>query len=352
MLPTFGTIPIFWRSQALFWMLLTAFGLVARTLIYDDVKIALVLVLVMEPAAVFLTWLLRNFYRRTSDVRSVSGRTLSGVALTCAAAALVEIALAGLVRILFDWAVPDGRLVRWTVLPFGYYWVVFIGWSLLYFWMSAIIFAGEDRERAMAAEAAAARSELDRLRLQLDPRLIFNALNGIVVEVPERPAVALSMLQDLSDYLRFSLQNTNQPICTVAAEIALVRSFLSIQEGRFGDRLRCTLQVAPEALSRQLPSFVMQLLVENAIKHGLRGGSERLAVDVIVEAVGERIIMQVRNNGHLQPSRAPGTDGGYGLANLTRRLQLQYPGRHRFALGQVHGDVIAQLELEGQPCFG
>ena len=349
--PRRGTWSGFWRGQALFWFFLTLFGLVARSLIYEDLRVALVLVLVLEPAAVLMTWMLRSIYLRCIDLHSVHLATFCVVGLLCALAALMEIALAGTVRAVFAWPIPDAKLMRWTVLPLGYYWIVFVGWSLLYLWMNTVIAASEERARAVTAEALAARGELDRLHLQLDPHLIFNALNGIAVEVPERPSVALHMLEDLSHYLRSSLQNVRQAVCTVAEEVTVVRSFLAIQQARFGDQLRLQVQVAEEALSRHLPSFVMQLLVENAIKHGLRGGSDILLVTVDVGLRGNALTLEVRNDGRLLSDWSGRAGLSLGIANLTRRLELHYPGRHRFTLKEEGEQVVATLEVEGRACF-
>src|SRR6201995_2243283 len=132
----------------------------------------------------------------------------------------------------------------------------------------------------MAAEAEALRAELQRLRLQLDPHFLFNALNGVAEEIPEHPTAALTMLRDLTVYLRHSLDGINQTVVTVEAELGGLSAYLRVQQARFGDRLRVSLQAQPAARERRIASSLLQPLVENAVKHGRRDNGLALSVDV------------------------------------------------------------------------
>jgi two-component system LytT family sensor kinase len=343
-------IPLFWRLQLTFWTVLSVFGLVSRILIYRDVWTALALAAFLEPVAILLTCWLRWRYGQIGISSMPEPRAILRIAGLCVLAATVQIGMAALGRAAFGWRLPDGNMLFWLLLPFGYYLTVFVSWSLLQFWILASRTAAEQHARAAAAETAALRAELDQLRLQLDPHLIFNTLNGIAVEIPERPDTALGMLHDLADYLRSSLRTPLRAISTVAAEVEAIRAYLAIQQARFGDRLACELRIDPQALPSQLPSFVLQLLVENAIKHGLRCAPKALTVTVEATVCSGMLWLVVRNDGVL--AAGPGArDSGIGLANLTRRLALHYPDRHRFALQQRGSEVVAELRLEGQPCF-
>lgn len=343
-------ISLFWRLQLTFWIVLSFFGLVSRILIYRDVWTALALAVFLEPVAILLTCWLRWRYDRIGISSMPEPGAILRIAGLCVLAASVQIGMSALGRAMFGWPLPDDNMVFWMLLPFGYYLTVFVSWSLLQFWILASQAAAEQHERAAAAETAALRAELDQLRLQLDPHLIFNTLNGIAVEIPDRPDTALGMLHDLADYLRSSLRSPLRAISTVAAEVEAIRAHLAIQQARFGDRLACELRIAPNALTCALPSFVLQLLVENAVKHGLSCGSGGLTVTIEVLAHPGLLSLLVRNDGRLAPPHGDG-ESGIGLANLTRRLELHYPGRHRFVLEQRGDAVVAELRLEGQPCF-
>jgi two-component system, LytTR family, sensor kinase len=202
------------------------------------------------------------------------------------------------------------------------------------------------------AEAEALRAELEELRLQLDPHFLFNVLNGVAEEIPERPAAALAMLRDLTAYLRHSLDGINHTVVTVEAEVGGLSAYLRVQQARFGDRLRTRLDMDPEAASRRIASFLLQPLVENAVKHGKRDNG--LDVGIAIRATGDALHVEIENTGLLDGATAARRRRpGIGVENVRRRLALHYPGRHQFTLadrGVGENKVVATLMLEGDPC--
>lgn len=338
----------FWQGQALFLAVLVPFGLIVRTIIYDSFETAAILGAVLDPAAALFTAFMWRFYRRLGDAEAMrQGNVALAVQLSLLGAVLLVLA-AGTTRILLALPMPQHPFMQWVALPFGYYLFIFLSWSFLYLWISASIASRRNRERATAAENAALRAGLEQLRLQLDPHFLFNALNGVAVEIPDRPEVALGMLHDVADYLRSSLRLPHRTVCLVEEEVATLHTYLAIQQARSGERLRCELRIDEATLQRPVPNFVLQLLVENAIKHGLRGsGGSRLDLLVRVEAEGADLRVEVRNTGRLE---APARPAGVGLYNLRRRLDIDYPGRHEFRLAQDGDGVLAELSLRGAPC--
>ena len=154
-------------------------------------------------------------------------------------------------------------------------------WSLCYFWIYAELAEQAEHRHAVRAEAEALRAELEELRLQLDPHFLFNALNGVAEEIPEHPAAALAMLRDLTAYLRHSLDGINQTVVTVEAEVGGLSAYLRVQQARFGDRLRTTLDMSTRRRrTRRIASFLLQPLVENAVKHGKRDNGLDVGIDI------------------------------------------------------------------------
>lgn len=337
----------FWQGQALLLVLLLVFGTISRAFIYNDLEAGATMTAVLEPSAVAITAVMRELYRRLDDSAVLRRGTVALVAQVSSLGAIILVLIAGVTRVVFDLPMTQTEPVQWVVLPFIYYLFIFLSWSMLYFWISASISARDSRERAAVAENAALRAELDQLRLQLDPHFLFNALNGVAVEIPERPEVALGMLHDIADYLRSSLRLPHRTVCLVGEEEATLRAYLAIQQARFGERLSCQLQIDEEARERPIPSFVLQLLVENTIKHGLRGTGERLDVLVRIDAVADELRILVRNTGRFIGGSA---STGIGLHNLKRRLAIDYPDRHDFRLDQDGDGVLAELSLRGVPC--
>ena len=128
-----------------------------------------------------------------------------------------------------------------------------------------------------------------------------------------------------------------------------MEAYLRIQHARFGDRLRFSIDLAPDAASCLIPCFLLQPLVENAVKYGLAdSGGGVLEVRLAARRVEKALEIRVSNTGVLRPSGSERT--GVGLETLHRRLEIHYPERHDFQLIETRGEVVAELELRGEPC--
>jgi LytS/YehU family sensor histidine kinase len=263
---------------------------------------------------------------------------------------VAALALAG--RELGAWMIPGRDAVDEFFLPLINSFFALVGWSLCYFWIHAELAEQAEHRHAMRAEAEALRAELEELRLQLDPHFLFNALNGVAEEIPEHPTAALAMLRDLTAYLRHSLDGINQTVVTVEAELGGLSAYLRVQQARFGDRLKVVLHADPAAQQCRIASFLLQPLVENAVKHGKRDNGLEVSVDVRLK--GQALHIVVENTGSLETTpKARRRRPGIGLENVRRRLALHYPDRHRFSLQERAGPetkVVATLVLEGAPC--
>ncbi len=175
-------------------------------------------------------------------------------------------------------------------------------------------------------------AQLDALQFQLRPHFLFNTLNSILPLVGKDPDRARQMVVRLGDLLRLSLRSEETPLVTLEEEIAILEKYLSIEQVRFRDRLETSIDIDPNVASASVPSFLLQPLVENAIKHGLpgRGGRGRIAITARRE--GRDLEVTVRDNGPGPRPSSIDTTGGIGLRNTRRRLEALYPGHHRLEL--------------------
>ena len=194
-----------------------------------------------------------------------------------------------------------------------HYFLALAGWSLCYFWIHAEMAEQAEHRHAMRAEAEALRAELEELRLQLDPHFLFNALNGVAEEIPEHPTAALAMLRDLTAYLRHSLDGINQTVVTVDAEVGGLSAYLARAEGALRRSPQDALHVDPAAAACRIASFLLQPLVENAVKHGRRENGLDVDVDIRLRASAahrDREYRLARSDGRAR--------GGAGPASASR----------------------------------
>ncbi len=344
---------LFWRAQILGWGFFAILDLVYQRLIYHELSIAVSRVVPTVLSLVVVSSILHAFYTARHFEGGLTRRTVTWILGLSIVMSLPVATLAFVANDVMEWwSVPGRDPLDDFMFPLIHYSIVLCGWSLCYFWLRADMAKQAEHRHAMRAEAEALRARLEELRLQLDPHFLFNALNGVAEEIPEHPAAALAMLRDLTAYLRHSLDGIHQTVVTVEAEVAGLSAYLGVQRARFGERLRTTLHVDPEAAERRIASFLLQPLVENAVQHGNR--DHGLDVGMDIRAAGDRLYITIDNTGTLDDHTTPRRrHAGIGLENVRRRLALHYPDRHQFVLQQTESGesrVVATMILEGEPC--
>ena len=356
LLARWNGLPLFWRVQLLGWGLFAIADVMAQRVVYHSYAVAFARTGLILVCLVAISTAMRSVYASRPFATRVS---VGGVALIGVLSLLGALAIATMIVVVHEglpWIVPpEDRGVEEFFVPLVHYFFALVGWSLAYFWLRAEMAEQAQHRHAMRAQAEALRSELEQLRLQLDPHFLFNALNGVAEEIPEHPAAALDMLRNLTAYLRHSLDGINHTVVTVEGEITGLAAYLAVQKARFGDRLHTHLDVSEEAKRCRIASFLLQPLVENAVKHGRR--DPELDLLVVIRQDGDTLHVDVENSGSLDATTTSARRQrlGIGVENVRRRLALHYPDRHVFTLREVGEGmegrkVIATLELRGEPC--
>jgi len=242
----------------------------------------------------------------------------------------------------------DGALIQGALPLFG--------WSLLRLGFQYNTALREQREQALRAEAAARDAQLRMLAYQLNPHFLFNTLNSIRALINEDRQRARDMVTALSGYLRYALVERPLHVALLEEEVASVRGYLAIEQVRFEERLDARVEVDPAALRCEVPAFLLNPIVENALKHGAAGvASAPLVLRVEARLVEpDRLRLVVENTGRwvsggqTAPATGKGDDGlpgGVGLANVRARLAALHPAEHRIEIEETDGRVRVVVEL-------
>ena len=202
--------------------------------------------------------------------------------------------------------------------------------------MYAFAYFVEAKEReAQAARLAAqiAQAKLGALQMQLHPHFLFNSLNAITVLVRDQDTAAAGrMLSLLSDVLRQVLRTDQSHEVSLADELNFLERYLAIEQVRFSDRLRVAMKVDDALKDAAVPPFLLQPLVENALRHGIARRDDAGRVEISARRVGDDLVLEVRDDGPgVDALRGP-SDGsnGVGLSNVRERLTTMYGARaHR-----------------------
>lgn len=202
----------------------------------------------------------------------------------------------------------------------------------------------EHELREQAITALATEAELRVLRAQINPHFLFNALTTIGYLIQESPDRALQTLLRLTGLLRGVLRRSEGEFTTLGEEVELIADYLDIEQARFEQRLRVTIDVPTSLCALRIPALLLQPLVENAIKHGiapLRAGGE-VRVTARLDATTNHLYLIVKDTGagtDLNRMPASSNGNGIGLANIERRLR-------------VHFDERATMQLQSAPGQG
>jgi LytS/YehU family sensor histidine kinase len=273
--------------------------------------------------------------------RSVVAHVVGALVLCMAWAAA-----GGLLRLILG-AGPDGSLE----LYFASWMLTSLPWSVfMYFTVLGCVYAfsywTEAREReAQAARLSAqlAEARLGALRMQLNPHFLFNSLNALNVLVRDaRHVEATRMLELLSEVLRQVLRTDQPHEIALEDELNFLRQYLAIEQVRFSDRLRVAFVVDDTLLDAAVPGFVLQPLVENALRHGV--AKKRSAGSLEIGAKREDALLRlwVRDDG---PGLDPASREGVGLANTRERLRTLYGDEGALVLSADQTGTIATIRV-------
>jgi signal transduction histidine kinase len=217
-------------------------------------------------------------------------------------------------------------------------------WSALYYAINYYLQVEQQADRLERLEAQATSAQLAMLRYQLNPHFLFNTLNSIsTLVLLKQTEPANAMLTRLSGFLRHTLVTQPGGKVTVAQEVETLKLYLDIERMRFEERLRTVFSIDPAAAEAAIPSFLLQPLVENAIKYAVSPQEEGARISLTAQLVGNRLRLTVSDTGPgLRAKAARATlpaamagagntvSTGVGLANIRDRLAQAYGDDHLF----------------------
>ncbi|MCU0241593.1 MAG: histidine kinase [Vicinamibacteria bacterium] len=217
--------------------------------------------------------------------------------------------------------------------------------SALFLAITALTARQAAEVRAKELTALAREAELIALRAQIHPHFLFNSLNSINALIGQRPDEARRLCVTLGDYLRLSLTLGARARVSLREELALAERLLSIEQARFGERLRYSIQADPACLDTLVPPLILQALVENAVTHGIAQLIEGGEIALRAERGPCGLLLDLRNPRDPEAAAKRGT--GTGLKNTRERLTAAYGARAQFAVerGATHFRVTLTLPV-------
>jgi two-component system sensor histidine kinase AlgZ len=265
------------------------------------------------------------------------------LATSVALAALFEASVALISRAISPsttWGTATPQGIALTLINFS---ILFFCWQLIYFGVHLF-----ERSRTLEVErwqlaAAAQGAELRYLKAQINPHFLFNCLNSLRALIAENPAGAQAMVTRLASLLRYALGTAHDQLVPLERELAVVQDYLALEGARLESRLRARFEVAAECRPVLVPPMMVQMLVENGIKHGIAQRTDGGEILIAARMSQEALELAVTNTAAAAPARADGE--GIGLANARDRLQLLYGGRAELRLERLPTATTASLRI-------
>jgi sensor histidine kinase YesM len=199
----------------------------------------------------------------------------------------------------------------------------------------------ERDSKATQLEGMLAQAELQNLKMQMHPHFLFNTLHTISILINKDTEAANQILIRLSDLLRMTLENAGAQEVSLKEEMEFLEGYLEIEQIRFRDRLRVRVDIEADVLDAHVPSFILQPLVENAIRHGIAPKLNSGKIEIIVRRENKMLRLEVRDNGAGLESNGGGLlKEGIGLTNTRGRLAQLYGKNHHFQVRNVSGGGV------------
>jgi Histidine kinase len=254
-------------------------------------------------------------------------------------------------RIYADQTNPDLRIVinQYSLNSQWFKFLAYVIWSAAYNFYHVALNMRRNAVEKIAVENRAKDLELINLRAQLNPHFLFNALNSIHSLAMMKKDNASDAVLLLSDLMRYTLNYEKRDVVPLKEEIEVVEKYLQLEKIRFGKKLNAELDISDATLDIKIPPIIVQTLVENAIKHGLKDSSNGVIIKIESVLNDNFLTINIINSGQLKnedPSVFEVKNSGIGVENTRRRLQMIYGKSATFELKNLNEhDVKATLIL-------
>lgn len=185
----------------------------------------------------------------------------------------------------------------------------------------------EQEYQLLNLEKLKSKAQLDALEAKINPHFLYNSLNSIAGLIHEKPDKAEEMTIQLSKLFRYTTGRNEENFHTIEDELEIIKAYLAIEQVRFGKRLSYTIDCEEGIFTHKIPRFLLQPLVENAIKHGISKIAHAGEIKVEIKQMNDNIFIKIHDNG---PDFGEAVGGGFGLRSIKEKLKIVYGEKANF----------------------
>ncbi len=215
-------------------------------------------------------------------------------------------------------------------------------WTVIYFVIKFIFKSNQDRLKSIALNTTLKEAQLNTLKGQVNPHFMFNSLNNIRGLMLEDVEKSREMITKLSEMLEYAVEKNTVDTISIQEELDMVRNYIALSKIQMEDRLQYKENIELDTLPLTIPPMIIQLLVENAAKHGISTLKEGGVINVQINKDSNYLFIIVSNTGKL---KLKSNSTQLGLKNIRQRLRLLYGKEARFLLEEKENTVIANIKI-------
>ncbi len=293
---------------------------------------------------------LRSYLKRNIDLESFTFKKSIKITVALLVAGLVYGALNYAMGYAYHKFGPDISEEQLNLLrAFDNKWLLLFNsvfiiacWVICYLVIKLLLKLNKDRIARLEMSDTLKQAQLNTLKGQINPHFMFNSLNNIRGLMLEDVEKSREMLTKLSEMLRYSLTKNNVDGIAVAEELEMVDNYIALSKIQFEDRLQYIKKVDDTALAVQIPPMLIQLLIENAAKHGIANLKDGGEIRLEIQKYPQEMLIRVTNTGKLKISKG---STQLGLRNIRQRLKLLHGDNATFSLNEVGNEVAAEIHI-------
>lgn len=318
-------IPLTWNVTvpAFFWIWQTIVLVMMIALFYINGKVVVARTLIEGKTTLFILWLLAVIF--VTQLLAYLYTTNTGMRTEMSKLLGDRVSRNQLI---------DNFVFTITLLVMG----ISTSWAMLQNWQQAA-------QRHQQLEQQQTMAELSLLKAQINPHFFFNTLNNIYALTYINVENSRNALHTLSRMMRYLLYSTEDEKTTLQKEVSFLRDYVSLMRLRSNDKLRIIVSIPEKLDDYKIAPMLLLPFVENAFKHGV-DATQHSEIKIVITQNAQQLELEVENN-IFSNNRIAAEEGGIGLVNTSRRLELIYPGKHTLRAGlNNHGNYEVNLQLE------
>ncbi len=340
-------ILLFWYLQIIGWGLLSLINMTTKLLYVDSLSRTYIIVetFILFSALILFSSLYRWYIKPRLNFKNIKFMMVLKIILaylfTIFFITTCIVLLSSLAYQLFvegPWE-EKTKAVIFTLINIA---IFLFFWTMSYVAIKLYFFYQDNKLEQAKLVAIIKESQLNTLKGQINPHFMFNSLNNIRGLMLEDVDKSREMLTRLSDMLRYSLTKNSSDMIEFSEELEMIENYISLSKIQLENRLIFKTNITSETLEAKIPPMIIQMLIENAVKHGIselkKGGIIKLSTKI----ESENLYIEVINSGKLSDKNSATK---IGLKNIEQRLSLLYGVKASFSLEEINNEVIAQINI-------